>query len=600
MLELIQVPPIYEDQNNPEYLRNLNDYLQITKNYQKETLGSNYKKESSGSEFIGGMPVTLENNCFKQLYRTINKVFVYNLTLKVDGERYLLFLNSWGELYFIDRLLNFYFFQQDSVRLPRINLKPFLLDGELVQHKSTKEFEFFIFDVLFYEGNSFIEKDYYTRYDIIMSILTIFSGYPSELIVSGKKWFPLTDLLKTNDIYSYITENTNQGRLKKFHLKADGLILQPFDTPYVTSGPWNKYNNILFKWKPVNEQTMDFKIKIINNNNWQLLTRSDYPFTMPGSGEPASYTPTDANKREFVDSDVAEFSYNNGKFKLVRSRPNKLANSKDSIMSVFNFIYNPFTLDYITPIIRSMTINPNLKNILFGYSTSDLILCALKDNLIFSKNEINGIKDIYNLLRSDPKDTELEFRILKKGKKDSNVDKSIFNYLLEYLSLNYPLTESFTIDTSPQKVDRFEPTLRSTYKSFDDLFAGKSVLNETKQQIKLYFSEPSKIFNLQFKVSLSHEKKTSNVIRIEYIRNGIKSNNNIRMKKRYSFQIGSLWRIDATIVKSGFSIKEVQSKNDTYEIECEFIGDISKVSFDSFLRSFNSIYILIIQNSNYC
>ena len=84
MLELIQVPAIWDQQNNPEYIRNLNDYYTLTRKYQK----------SDKPEFIGGMPVTLENNCFKSLFRTNNKVFVYNLTLKVDGERYLLFLNS--------------------------------------------------------------------------------------------------------------------------------------------------------------------------------------------------------------------------------------------------------------------------------------------------------------------------------------------------------------------------------------------------------------------------------------------------------------------------------------------------------------------------
>jgi len=594
MLEFIQVPAIYQDQNNPEYLRILNDYAVITKKYQNQT--------SQRTEFIGGMPVTLENKCFKQLYRTINKVFVYNLTLKVDGERYLVFLNSYGELYLIDRLLNFYFFQQDGVRLPRISLKPFILDGELVQHKS-KEFEFLIFDVLFYEAESYIEKDYYMRYDLVSHILkSVFMGYPSELMISIKTWFPITDLIKTDNIYSYIIENTNKDRKKNFQLKADGLILQPFDTPYVTSGPWNKYNNVLFKWKPVEDQTMDFQIKILGPNNWQLVTRSGYPFTMPGSGVPASYKPTESNKRDFTNLSVAEFSYNikTDTFKLMRARPNKLANSKDSIMSVFNFIRAPFTLDYITPIIRSMSVDPNIRNALFGYSNSDLVLCALKDHLVFSKTELKEMEKIFDMLHLDPVDTELEFRITKKGKKDSNVDKSIFNYLIEYLSRNFPIQETFMVDTSPQKVDRAEPTLRSTYDSIESLVAGRPTLNETKQNIKMYFSEPSKFFDLQFKLSLSREKKTNTVIGTTYTRTGIKSNNSIRIKRRYSFQVNQNWRIDATIVKAGFSIQEAQSKNDTYEIECEFIGDISKVSFDSFIKSFNDVYILILQNSTYC
>jgi len=39
-------------------------------------------------------------------------------------------------------------------------------------------------------------------------------------------------------------------------------------------------------------------------------------------------------------------------------------------------------------------------------------------------------------------------------------------------------------------------------------------------------------------------------------------------------------------------------KNETFEIECEFIG--KKVSFNSFLKSFSNLYILILQNSSYC
>jgi len=142
MLELVQVPVFWEGQNNPEYIRNLNDYLLLTKKYQTKQFG----------EFIGGMPVTLENNCFKPLLRTdSDNNFVYNITLKLDGERYLLFLNYSGELYFIDRSLNFYFFIINGNRFPRIDptiVKPFLLDGELTNTGGL--YEFFLFDILFF------------------------------------------------------------------------------------------------------------------------------------------------------------------------------------------------------------------------------------------------------------------------------------------------------------------------------------------------------------------------------------------------------------------------------------------------------------------
>jgi hypothetical protein len=95
-------------------------------------------------------------------------------------------------------------------------------------------------------------------------------------------------------------------------------------------------------------------------------------------------------------------------------------------------------------------------------------------------------------------------------------------------------------------------------------------------------------------LALSEEIPTSKVIGLKTER----TNNNIRFKRRYSFRVGPLWRIDATEVKSGYSIKEAMEKNETFEIECEFIG--KKVSFDSFLKSFSNLYILILQNSSYC
>ena len=160
-MNLVQVPIFWEGGNNPEYLHVLNDYVLLTKNYQKKQ-----------PEFLGGMPVTLENDCFKQLIRTdSDKKFVYHITLKVDGERYLLFLSSYGSLYFIDRRLNFYIFVDSSgSRLPAFNaeiVKPFLFDGELVQFKNG-DFEFLIFDVLFYQGESFIEQTYDIRLDVIV------------------------------------------------------------------------------------------------------------------------------------------------------------------------------------------------------------------------------------------------------------------------------------------------------------------------------------------------------------------------------------------------------------------------------------------------
>lgn len=597
---LIQIPVFWEGVNNPEYLRVLNDYLELTKKYQ--TIDKR--------EFIGGMPVTMENDCFKQLLRTHSAgEFVYHTTLKVDGERYLLFLSSYGVVYFIDRQLNFYIFiDSKNERLPLIDtkvLKPFLFDGELVQFKSSKKYEFFIFDVLFYQGDSFVEKNYHVRLDLISQIYkNVLFGFfnPFGIAISVKKWFPITDITKTDDLYEYVRINTNKERSEK--LLADGLILQPFDTEYVVSGPWNKFNNVLFKWKPAEDQTMDFKIKIEGPNKWVLLTRSGYPFTMPVSGVPAVYKPTQVNKENFNDGDVAEFLFikESQRFKLVRARPNKDANSKDSILSVFNFINNPFTLDQLKPIIISMISGKGTQSRLSGFSKSDLILCSLNlsGNIFFTKYEIKNIQKFYEQFVKKRSENELEIRLVKKGKKDSSVDKSIFMYLLEYLLRNnIKYNKTTTIDVSTRGEDFVN--YRSSYSSIENIIAGKSLKNESKKSLlKPYISQENTqglYNNILFKLALSQELLTTTVVPLVSFIDGKRVYNSVRMKDRTSFTLGA-WNIDLTIVKSGFSIEDASGKNEVFEIECEYTGGI--VSFEVFLKSFSDIYMVILQNTGYC
>jgi len=239
----------------------------------------------------------------------------------------------------------------------------------------------------------------------------------------------------------------------------------------------------------------------------------------------------------------------------------------------------------------------DVKALIKGYNVTDLILCVLKQGLIFNKNEIKNIKNFYDtMILNKSKNLELEFRILRKGSNQPTIDKSTFEYILEFLLKSFPVEITNTVDTSVQKQTGALPKFRSTYSTMQDLVSGNSIKNEAKKTLlRPYFSDVSKLFNLQFKLNLSEELPTSKVIGLS--EEGV--NNNIRIKKRYSFNIGGLWRIDATIVKSGYSIPDVESKNETYELECEYIGGMT-ISFQNFLKSFSNLYILILQNTDYC
>ena len=124
--------------------------------------------------------------------------------------------------------------------------------------------------------------------------------------------------------------------------------------------------------------------------------------------------------------------------------------------------------------------------------------------------------------------------------------------------------------------------------------------------MNVYFSEEPKkkqslYNNLQFKLVLSEELKTNNIIGLKTLNpaNRVGSNNSIRIKNRYSFEFYSLWRLDLTIVKSGYSINEASESNEVYEIECEYIGP-KDISFNKFIKSLSNVYIMILTNTSYC
>jgi hypothetical protein len=109
--------------NTPEYSTIRTGYYNLTREYQFVP----------GGVFVGGMPVTLERDCLRPLLN--ENVYV---TLKVDGERYLLFIFN-KRLYFISRSLQIYYLDQSVFSVDNC-----LFDSEVVVKNSKTEI--FIFD----------------------------------------------------------------------------------------------------------------------------------------------------------------------------------------------------------------------------------------------------------------------------------------------------------------------------------------------------------------------------------------------------------------------------------------------------------------------
>ena len=477
------------------------------------------------------------------------------------------------------------------------------------------EYEFLIFDVLFYQkyqGDtvSWMEYDYHVRYNCLRSAVddVLIPFYTSNITdhrfhCSAKLWFSIEEIKNVDNIYKFIETKTNLTRSKKYALKADGIILQPFDTPYIPFKEWNAYNNVQFKWKPAKDLTVDFKIKITSPSTWTLYTKTDqvYNISQPkGKPVPALCYPTKANMRNYVDGDVAEFVYqpkNNPEgnlFNVIRLRNEKSANSYSTIMSTLDIIHNPFNLDTLKQALIAVTnpfpTNNDIREALLEFSKSQLILFS--SDMFFDPKEVTKIEEIYN--QRQVGETELEFKIFKEGKKGNILDKFTFYYLYNFLKANFPVTRQHTIDIL-HTVDKV--TYRSTYLTINDIYSGNSKVNETKKPISSFTQKlKHKLFNnLVFKLTLSEETKTDRIITLTK-EGGL--GNLIRTKDRHTYTINDLWKIDLTKVRSVYKLSDIPDKNETYEIECEYTG--GAIPFDIFIKSFNNLYKLLLSNASYC
>jgi hypothetical protein len=613
---------------NKEYFTIKNEYMKLIQDF----------RENESDQFIGGMPVQLQKDCLGQLLRgTHYQKLIYGITLKVNGVRHLMYVSKSGMVYFIDRITNFYYFKrpdQSSIQLQPTEF-PFLFDGELVFHEQTKRWEFLIFDVLFYEDRgklyNWMSNNYYDRLFILdKAINKDLYGVFTEFDITLKTWFPIERIKDTNDIYKYVIEETNKERklLKKPILEEDGLILQPFDGNYVTFREWNVYNNVQFKWKPPSELTVDFKIKFNpeNKNQWWLLTKSEqnYDVKQPdGTTVHAIIIPTELQKKLYIEGDVVECKLKeqtnperNIFIPLNKREDKNEGNSLQTIMSTMEVVQNKFTLDILKPAILAITTGTNSEEVLKFYNVSKLILCSV--GMFFTETEISEIKNIYEYntsfgglledtlknikkTKSNKKykqDRELEFRVypyIKKGKKE-NIKKFTYFYFLDFLMKSGMRHEyNFSIDIILNDITKQNETYRSTYKDF----TLKNPINIVKRKVKEYRAKPlndKQLYdNLTFKLSLSTETETDIVIGLKSQLHDRVVYNTIRIKQRNSFYFNN-WRIDITKVITTMDIHDLS--NETYEIECEYIGE--KIPFQMFLESMNTMYKLILQNNSYC
>lgn len=192
----------------------------------------------AADNFPAPLPVSIEKKNFEKLEK-----FEYNVSLKLDGTRFLMYFlkDKLGKNQCIlaNRALKFFSIQ---INCDANLYDGTLLDGELINIDSN--WKFIIHDGLLLGGNKISKQPYSSRmFDTQCFVESfIFKDSPTQLEV--KKFYKFTEIEQfINDVYN------------KYEGGCDGIIFMPEKLPVIAGTQYS-----MFKWKPHTKHTFDFMI----------------------------------------------------------------------------------------------------------------------------------------------------------------------------------------------------------------------------------------------------------------------------------------------------------------------------------------------------
>lgn len=286
---LVAMPPVYEieveldRETLPEeyttdiafqhLIRGIGDIMRgiqnnsiLTRKVTKEAVLAAYKELTGTDRFRGVAPVTLQRaNMTAETGEAPNIRSGYNVTDKADGLRVMGFTDKEGELFMIDMALNVY-----RTGLAKKECANALLDGEFVTKtkNDTPITELLFFDAYYIRGKDVSQNPFRGgRHTDLTEWVAEWdaNGGPQKRVktstihVAAKRFFfgAAGDL----SIFAQAESVLNQDNIRPYH--TDGLIFTPNDEP-IPDKPGKRWPS-QFKWKPSEENTVDFLVKIMKN-----------------------------------------------------------------------------------------------------------------------------------------------------------------------------------------------------------------------------------------------------------------------------------------------------------------------------------------------
>ena len=281
---------MYQEFENDKYPMVIEEQGKIIEKYNKLILKarelSKFEQYNPKTYFLAPKPVTLEIKNLIDYEQAIGVTSIlqnYAVTDKADGERMLLYIDDTGTCYLIN---NTYQVKNMGIKAKSNAIYNTLLDGEYItmyQMKDTKKDMFAAFDIYFLGG------------DNIMNLPLMDGSKPSrysklKLIMDNSYWEygdTTVEITAKNHIQANGTDMFKACKEileNNWKYEIDGLIFTPVDLAVFSYYP-NQYKKVrgssvvwekVFKWKPPQQNTIDFLVKEKegiytdeNNNNYK-------------------------------------------------------------------------------------------------------------------------------------------------------------------------------------------------------------------------------------------------------------------------------------------------------------------------------------------
>ena len=267
---------LYQEITGDEYPLTKQEQDVVLKKYMKLIQPVRDAFKDPSYYYLAPKPVTLELKNLTDPDVSIGTTSIlknYAVTDKADGERMLLYVDEKGEGYLIDSV-----FEVKKLNVQASSLQNSLFDGEYIT--STPKPIFAIFDVYFIRSENIMKEPLmptrYTKMELVTQP-TYWKMNNSNVSIEIKKHIAA----EGSQLFD-VCKNILQDKTRPYNI--DGLVFTPTDLPVFGYYP-NQFKNIrgksvswdkVFKWKPPDQNTIDFLVKEIEGLYTNKETNQHY------------------------------------------------------------------------------------------------------------------------------------------------------------------------------------------------------------------------------------------------------------------------------------------------------------------------------------